>query len=180
MENNENVLSDLQRDEIDRTFETFQRDLPSMIMHIRLQCASSQKLPDQMREHCLNVTQLMESYAKRVCNSHNQMKKLRTQRAIDRQKVFRLASDLPESLNQLRNRIRPRTDSQSEAENVPLSPTMNQPVVTKQTYHYEDQGLLNSESETLLDSLTEEEMQAFQQENEQLYDEMNALNEEVK
>lgn len=135
-----------------------------------------------MKQHCQHVICLVENYLKHITSIYTEQKQIRVKRALDKCKVSKLETfcknnDSKDQFgSNLRNRIKIRKDSLNDLEDEELTDEQqnNQIIITDQHLieKYEDEGLLKS--------LTQEELQMFEQENDQLFDELNALTDEVK
>ena len=138
-----------------------------------------------MKQHCQFVICLVEDYLKHLTSIYAEQRQIRVKRALDKCKVSKLESfckrdshqnnDQLMNNNLIRKRNRARSDSLNGLTEDENEETSNQiaesnPLITEQ---YEDE-------EHLLDQLTQEELQVFEQENDQLFDELNALTDEVR
>lgn len=132
-----------------------------------------------MKQHCQHVICLVEDYLKHIISIYTEQRQIRVKRALDKCKVSKLEAfcknenGLEMQMN-LRKRNRTRKDSLNDLEDEELSDEQPQIIHT-------DQHLIEYEVEDgLLSNLTQDELQMFEQENDQLFDELNALTDEVK
>ena len=132
-----------------------------------------------MKQHCQHVICLVEDYLKHIISIYTEQRQIRVKRALDKCKVSTLEAfcknenGLEMQMN-LRKRNRTRKDSLNDLEDEELSDEQPQIIHT-------DQHLIEYEVEDgLLSNLTQDELQMFEQENDQLFDELNALTDEVK
>lgn len=134
-----------------------------------------------MKQHCQHVICLVEDYLKHIASIYTEQRQIRVKRALDKCKVSKLEAfcknengGLPENL---RRRNRTRRDSLNDLEDEELSDEQAGGQIIHTDRHlverYEDE-------EGLLGNLTQDELQMFEQENDQLFDELNALTDEVK
>ena len=125
---------------------------------------------------------MVEDYLKHIISIYTEQRQIRVKRALDKCKVSKLEAfckneNGPEMQTNLRKRARARKDSLNDAEDEELSDEQNNSQIIHTDQHliekYED-------DEGLLSNLTQDELQMFEQENDQLFDELNALSDEVK
>ena len=133
-----------------------------------------------MKQHCQHVICLVEDYLKHIISIYTEQRQIRVKRALDKCKVSKLEAFCKNENGlemNLRKRNRTRKDSLNDVENEELSDEQANNGAIVQT----DQHLVEYEDEEgLLSNLTQDELQMFEQENDQLFDELNALTDEVK
>lgn len=136
-----------------------------------------------MKQHCQHVICLVEDYLKHIISIYTEQRQIRVKRALDKCKVSKLEAfcknenGLEMQMN-LRKRNRARKDSLNDVEDEELS---DEQAINGAIVHT-DQHLVEKyqDEEGLLGNLTQDELQMFEQENDQLFDELNALTDEVK
>ena len=136
-----------------------------------------------MKQHCQHVICLVEAYLKHITSIYTEQKQIRVKRALDKCKVSKLETFCKTDKDQLtlangnlRRRNRTRKDSLNddlEDEEYQSDEPISTPDQSHLIDRYEDE-------DKLLEGLTQEELQMFEQENDQLFDELNALTDEVK
>lgn len=131
-----------------------------------------------MKQHCQNVICSVEDYLKHIISIYTEQRQIRIRRALDKCKVSKLETFCNQTSNsQLNNDLRKRNRVRKDSLNILEDEESNDEQFDKEdhqlTQHYEDE-------EHLLDILTPEELQIFEQENDQLFNELNALTDEVK
>lgn len=153
-----------------------------LIHHFEIACTNT-NLTEQMKQHCQHVICLVEDYLKHITSIYTEQKQIRVKRALDKCKVSKLETFCKTDHDQLilingnlrkRNRIRKDSSNSQEDEQDNQDDQM---ILTS------DQHLINEKTEDeekLIESLSKEELQMLAQENDQLFDELNALTDEVK
>jgi len=175
-------LSDDDRDRIDNTVETFIKNYTNIISQLKLESCTNTNLTEQMKQHCQHVICLVEDYHKHITSIYTEQKQIRVKRALDKCKVSKLEAfcktDKDQQLlanGELRRRVRRKNSLNDDLED-------EEEYQSDETNFVVDQNLQQryEEEERILETLTQEEQQMFQEENDQLFDELNALTNEVK
>lgn len=149
-------MTDFERDKIDSGAQRIINTCSNFINDLEREVFEKSQQPTQVFEHQRIVVKLMKEYLKQVCKMYSEQRAIRVQRSIEVKKLSRIDSNSPKKLP-----IAPEPDTQPE----------------KKENRYN--GDANS---TLLEeeSLSPEELQMFELENNQLYNELNSLTEEVR
>jgi syntaxin 18 len=144
------------------------------------------KISDQTREHQTAVINLLEKYMKEVCDIYSEQKAIRVKRAFEKQRMSRLelvTGSRRRNLN-LRpddNRIEPNLSDERNRDPA-SSGTLGPPEVPRKasdSFPFVEEP---TASKSVLEEgeLAAEELQLFDEENSQLFDELNALTDEVR
>ncbi|PSN44400.1 Syntaxin-18 [Blattella germanica] len=171
-------MADVERDKIDSGAQRIMNTCSNLIQEFK---KASQKLDGspQLLEHRHAVLDLVENYLKAVCKIYSEQRAIRVKRALEIQKMSKLELDskkhgeIPLTYsNSSKDQLNKITESKiSNGEEGTNSPKKNQDVINNI-----DSLPFFSED----DQLSSEEMQMFESENAQLYNELNSLSEEVK
>lgn len=122
----------------------------------------------QMREYMDGVIDLIDIYLKAVCKIHSELKALRVKRALDIRKLSRL--ELPQTKSNIPNPfVTPKEDKEPEVEEELDN------VKKKVDLSENDVAIMSDEGE-----LSNEELQMFESENLQLFNDLNSMTEEVR
>ncbi|XP_069700576.1 syntaxin-18 [Periplaneta americana] len=169
-------MSDIERDKIDSGAQRIMNTCSHLIQEFK---KASQKLDGspQLLEHRQAVLDLVESYLKSVCKIYSEQRAIRVKRALELQKMFKLETDSKRnsdsaSVYALNSKV--ASDEIKDGEIKNNRDTSPRKVLgvghnTEVSPFYTDD-----------DQLSSEEMQMFESENAQLYNELNSLTEEVK
>lgn len=169
-------MTDVERDKIDLGAQRIMNTCSHLIQDFK---KASQKMDGspQLVEHRQAVLDLVESYLKSVCKIYSEQRAIRVKRALEVQKMSKL-----ETSSKKHNDSFVIYNSNADAllkdnkENEGLSSHNSGPRKVLETSINSDIPSLFSED----DQLSSEEMQMFESENAQLYNELNSLTEEVK
>lgn len=122
----------------------------------------------QMREYMDGVIDLIDIYLKAVCKIHSELKALRVKRALDIRKLSRL--ELPQTKSNIPNPfVTSKEDKEPEVEEELDN------VKKKVDLSENDVAIMSDEGE-----LSNEELQMFESENLQLFNDLNSMTEEVR
>ncbi|KDR16158.1 syntaxin-18 [Zootermopsis nevadensis] len=168
-------MTDVERDKIDLGAQRIMNTCSHLIQEFKKVSYKMDGSP-QLLEHREAVLDLVESYLKSVCKIYSQQRAIRVKWALEMQKISKLGIDSKRNgdsravshnssdifLNDKKNDI--LSDSNSGQRKVP------------ETSSNTDVPAFFSDD----DQLSSEEMQMFEAENAQLYNELNSLTEEVK
>ncbi|CAB3387694.1 Hypothetical predicted protein [Cloeon dipterum] len=144
-------MSDAERDKIDAGAQMIMNTCLQLIQDFK---KNAGKMEDslQITEHRSLVLDMIELYLKAVCKIYSEQKAIRVKRAMDFQKFSRFETDSPtHSANRL-----------VAFENLKAQDTEH------------------TQTDALDAEFTKEELQIFEQENNQLFNEMQSLSEEVR
>jgi syntaxin 18 len=179
-------MTDQERDQIDYDVHVFMKNCTDLIRNYRNEInikSSSSKCGVQAKDHYTLVLNLIESYLKSVCDLYTQQKAIRIKRACERQRLFRLAASVSHSrplfpvsstssdssMGDSRESIQvgsKSTDTTSRSHILADNSSQVSGFVTHSTEEHEE--------------LSPQEIQLFDQENSQLYDDLNSVTDEVK
>lgn len=151
-------ISDYDRENIDQSASKYIEVCTLLLQELRNDC-SKKIQTKQVAEHYANVIISVENYLKIVGKSYAELKALRVKRALDNRKISKLELDATPKKQKIHNL---QVDDQSDFNKpTPIIPDKSLPI--------------NPE-----DQLSSEEMQMFESENEQLYNDLNSVSEEVQ
>ncbi|RWS24987.1 Syntaxin-18-like protein [Leptotrombidium deliense] len=168
------AMSDEERDAMDENVEQFMRNCKEVIKVYRTEISSAKWTSKQIKEYQTAVVDLTEEYLKSVCNIYSQQKAIRVRRAVDKQKMSRLESGI-----QSRSPLSPLflNSTINRTEEVTETPKKPERGATFQHFAFDkEEGVRRAEEI----EITAEEMQLFEKENTALFQEMNALADEVQ
>lgn len=167
-------MSDYERDKIDTGAQRIMKTCSQQITEFRRDASLSEGQP-QLIEHQNAVVDLLDAYLKSVCKIYYEQKATRLKRNSEVQKMSRLESETVANERQTVSQDKPnlyveqlsiRTDVDSEKSSVRTS-----------VLSVDDTTSFSSLSQE--DDFTAEELQMFENENEQLYNDLNSLVDEV-
>ncbi|XP_046678206.1 syntaxin-18-like [Homalodisca vitripennis] len=162
-------INDYERDKIDNGAQRIIKTCSHHILEFKRDATFHEGHP-QLIEHQDAVIDLLDSYLKTVCKIYSEQKAIRMKRNLELQKMARLESEVLNKVSRSDDSVSDsfsNEDSEGE-ETITRSPSK----LNVET---------NSVSSlTLEDELTAEELQMFESENEQLYNELNSLTDEVR
>ena len=165
------VMTDEDRDRIDYEVHEFTKKCTELLTSFRKQLSiKSDKKNLQAKDHFSRVLDLVEVYLKVVCGIYSQQRAIRVKRACERQRLSRLAASFSSShsaVDQRSEGSRPVSDHDALSEDR----RADRRVILPQEH---------PENRSPSPTLTVEEMQLFEKENVQLYDELNSLTDEVR
>lgn len=163
------TMTDEDRDRIDYEVHEFTKKCTELLNSYRKELSvKPDKKHAQAKDHFGKVLDLVEVYLKVVCGIYSQQRAIRVKRACERQRLSRLAASFSSS----------RSDTDPTAPtSIRMSDPVNEQSVDRRVtrLHEEHEG-----NRSPTPTLTVEEMQLFEKENVQLYDELNSLTDEVK
>lgn len=169
-------MTDAERDEIDVGGQRIMSTCSQLVKDLRREIAmSAEDMSRQNVEHREIMLLLIEDYLKNVCHVYSEQKAMRVKRALEMQRIAKLqaspgSGDRPEigksALNATeRSADELKTKSHSNESSPMKIQEINEDVTSTLTYEEEPSA---------------EDIQMFESENEQLYNELNNLTEEVK
>lgn len=154
-------MTDNNRDQIDAGAQQIMTKCSQLIKELRREIAENEVSPQNM-EHREIMLLLIENYLKNVCKIYSEQKAIRVKRTIEFRKVAKLEVDPKKSLNST-SIIKKEKESEINKSSITIPEIDN------------DVSTLNFEED-----LSPEDVQMFESENEQLFNELNTLTEEVK
>ncbi|RZF33016.1 hypothetical protein LSTR_LSTR017432, partial [Laodelphax striatellus] len=172
-------MTDLERDKIDTGAQRIMKTCSNLILDFKRKSAM-QDGPPQLLEHQDAALQLIEDFLKDVCKKYSEMKAIRIKRTLETQKMSKLSSAevpiTPASPNIIRRPSAESINTVDDTRELSNEITSSSSSTTKRSSIY----LSDSGSDPNLqdDQLSAEELQIFENENEQLYNDLNSLNEE--
>jgi syntaxin 18 len=169
-------MTNAERDKIDCGAQRIMNTCSHLIQDLKKVPQKLEGSP-QLLEHRHSVLDLIESYLKSVCKIYSEQRAIRVKRALDVQKMSKLESDSKKSYDNSvtdDNYINDFLISSKENE-VQSNHTSSIWEVVETSSNTSMPSFFSED-----DQLSSEEMQMFESENAQLYNELNSLTEEVK
>ncbi|KAF7384319.1 hypothetical protein HZH66_012569 [Vespula vulgaris] len=166
-------MTDVERDQIDAGAQTIMSTCSQLIKELKREIAFSE-VSRQNMEHREIVLLLIEDYLKNVCKIYSEQKAIRVKQAIEMRTISKL--ELDTKSNKIMERDNKRSVSNliektNNTENQSNSGKSNPMKVQE----------INEDVNTLLyEELSPEDIQMFESENEQLYNELSTVTEEVR
>ncbi|KYM98985.1 PREDICTED: syntaxin-18 [Cyphomyrmex costatus] len=164
-------MSDAERDEIDLGAQRIISTCSQLVKDLKREIAASTEITQQNIEHREIMLLLIEDYLKNVCKIYSEQKAMRVKKAMEMRKISKLQADQPLSTVTKRsalNVVDPADDHDIKNGSSESSPMKIQEI----------NGDVNTI--TYEEELSTEDIQMFESENEQLYNELNTMTEEVK
>ncbi|KAM0728232.1 Syntaxin-18 [Formica fusca] len=167
-------MTDAERDEIDVGGQRIMSTCSQLVKDLKREIATSaEDLSRQNVEHREIMLLQIEDYLKNVCHIYSEQKAMRVKRAVEMQRIAKLQTDpktdRPEirksSLNTTERSVDDRETKSHSNESSPMKIQEINEDVTTLTYEEEPSA---------------EDIQMFESENEQLYNELNNVTEEIK
>jgi len=170
-------ITDAERDKIDAGAQSIISTCSQLIKELKREVAASTEISQQNIEHREVILLLIEEYLKNVCKIYSEQKAMRVKRAMETRKIAKLLLD-PKSiidhpiiedkrsaLNIMEKSVDDRGNKNDSNESSPMKIQEINGDVNTLTYEEE---------------LSAEDIQIFESENEQLYNELNTITEEVR
>jgi len=164
-------MTDAERDEIDLGAQRIMSICSQLVKDLKREIAASTEITQQNIEHREIMLLLIEDYLKNVCKIYSEQKAMRVKKAMEMRRISRLQADQPSATVTKRsalNAIDPADDNDTKNGSNESSPMKIQEI-------NDDVNMMTYEEE-----LSAEDIQMFESENEQLYNELNTMTEEVK
>lgn len=169
-------MTDTERDEIDLGAQRIMSTCSQLVKDLKREVAASTEITQQNVEHREIMLLLIEDYLKNVCKIYSEQKAMRVKRAMEMRRNARLQADLRAAgqpsmarksvLNTTERTVDDHETRNDSNESSPMKiQEINGDVGNTLTYEEE---------------LSAEDVQMFESENEQLYNELNTMTEEVK
>lgn len=167
-------MTDTDRDEIDVGAQKIMSTCSQLIKELRREIAGSEVSP-QYLEHREIMLLLIEDYLKNVCKIYSEQKAMRVKRAMEIRKIAKLELD-PKFCKRVKDETKkpsPKSGEKAEDKENKVGSSDSSPMKIQE---------INGDTGTLMyeEEISPEDAQLFEAENEQLYNELNTLTEEVK
>lgn len=169
-------MTDTERDEIDIGAQQIMTTCSQLVKDLKREIGTSMEVSQQNIEHREIMLLLIEDYLKNVCKIYSEQKAMRVKRTIEMRRIAKLQADT-KSVNKLSTMTTKKTDSNEEKS-------------TNDYYGKNDSNgsnlmkieEVNGDVSTLAyeEELSAEDIQMFESENEQLYNELSSVAEEVR
>ncbi|XP_015186865.1 PREDICTED: syntaxin-18 [Polistes dominula] len=168
-------MTDADRDQIDAGAQTIMSTCSQLIKELKREIAFSE-VSRQNMEHREIVLLLIEDYLKNVCKIYSEQKAMRVKRALEMRTISKL------ELDGKSNKVISMDNDKRSASNITVkrnNNTENQNNSSKSNPMKVQE--INEDVNTLLyEELSPEDIQMFESENEQLYNELSTITEEVR
>ncbi|KYN26625.1 PREDICTED: syntaxin-18 [Trachymyrmex cornetzi] len=162
-------MTDAERDEIDLGAQRIMSTCSQLVKDLKREIAASTEITQQNIEHREIMLLLIEDYLKNVCKIYSEQKAMRVKKAMEMRRISRLQANQPSATKRsVLNAVDSVDDNDTKNGSNESSPMKIQEIngdVNTMTYEEE---------------LSAEDIQMFESENEQLYNELNTMTEEVK
>jgi syntaxin 18 len=168
-------MTDVERDKIDLGAQRIMNTCSHLIQEFKKVSHKMDGSP-QLLEHRQAVLDLVECYLKSVCKIYSQQRAIRVKRALEMQKMSKLGIDSKKNSDSYAIYHSNSNIFLNDKKNEVLSDSNSSQRKVLETSSNTDIPSFFSED----DQLSSEEMQMFEAENAQLYNELNSLTEEVK
>lgn len=164
-------MTDAERDEIDLGAQRIMSTCSQLVKELKREVAASTEITQQNIEHHEIMLLLIEDYLKNVCKIYSEQKAMRVKRTMEMRRIARLQADQPLATVVKKSALNvadPADDHDTRNGSGESSPMKIQEI--------------NGDVNTLTyeEELSAEDVQMFESENEQLYNELNTMTEEVK
>lgn len=164
---NTSRMTENERDRIDKEAQQFVFQCRELLKNLRKEVRNQSLTPQQL-EHHEGVIFLLESHLNSACNLYTEQKAIRVKRVYDQRKLSRLE---PETKKKALH------DAEGAGEEIPS--TQVESLTTAAAYgEVPDLFSFDGWDENVV--ISYEEFQMFEQENKKLYEELNALSDEVR
>ncbi|CAN7999581.1 unnamed protein product [Ixodes pacificus] len=160
-------MTENERDRIDKEAQQFVFQCRELLKNLRRE-VRNQSLTAQQLDHHEGVLFLLEGHLNSACNLYTEQKAIRVKKAYDRQKLSRLEPERKKAAMH---------DAEGAGEEVPWSQAENPPTAAPYG-ELPDLFSFDGWDENMV--ISYEEFQMFEQENKKLYEELNALSDEVR
>ncbi|XP_075209753.1 syntaxin 18 [Lycorma delicatula] len=188
-------MSDLERDKIDSGAQRIMKTCSHLILDFKRKSALEDGSP-QLLEHHDNILDLIEEYLKTVCKIYSEQKAIRMKRTLETQKLSRLEVEHIKKSDELTIKVcKISSDSNisnkdnysnsfnnNNIDNNYINTNNSSSSISSSSSTKHNKKHIESEISPFLedDQLSAEELQMFESENEQLYNELNNLTDEVR
>ncbi|KAL0119610.1 hypothetical protein PUN28_007804 [Cardiocondyla obscurior] len=168
-------MTDAERDEIDLGAQRIMSTCSQLIKDLKREIAAGTEISQQNVEHREIMLLLIEDYLKNVCKIYSEQKAMRVKKAMEMRRITRLQVDSksasqPAAAKKLPLTAAEKFVNEQEARN---DSSESSPMKIQE---------INGDVNTLTyeEELSAEDVQMFEAENEQLYNELTSMTEEVK
>ncbi|XP_003699283.1 syntaxin 18 [Megachile rotundata] len=167
-------MTDVDRDQIDVGAQKIMSTCSQLIKELRREIANCEVSPQNL-EHREIMLLLIEDYLKNVCKIYSEQKAMRVKRAMEIRKIAKLELNT-NSVRQLEVDVKiPESNITeiTEDKDNKISSNNSSPMKIQE---------INGDVNSLMyeEEISPEDIQLFEAENEQLYNELNTITEEVK
>lgn len=177
-------MTDMERDQIDADAELYIKTCVSAIQQLRSQAHSNKEMR-QVKEHKDAVLDLIDRYLTGVCKLYSEQRAIRVKRVVDRKRIGRLEPVSPSSVlgeadvcktqqaDVTTDEVTPTTSAagDSDVRHIPVSSALSSTAAA---------AAAAADDTQQPHPLSDEDQQMLQLENEQLYDELNSMVDEVR
>ncbi|KOC62285.1 Syntaxin-18 [Habropoda laboriosa] len=164
-------MTDADRDEIDIGAQKIMSTCSQLIKDLKREIAGSE-VSSQNLEHREIMLLLIEDYLKNVCKIYSEQKAMRVKRAVEIRKIAKLELDT-KPMKQFEGETKRSNLNTMEKVEDKFDSNESSPMKIQE---------INGDINALMyeEEISPEDIQLFEAENEQLYNELNTLTEEVK
>ncbi|KAK1124868.1 hypothetical protein K0M31_006221 [Melipona bicolor] len=166
-------MTDADRDKIDIGAQKIMSTCSQLIKELRREIAGSEVSPQNL-EHREIMLLLIEDYLKNVCKIYSEQKAIRVKRAVEIRKIAKLELDTKpvRPLSEVK-KLNSNANEDNEDKEGKIDSSESSPMKIQE---------INGDVNALMyeEEISPEDVQVFEAENEQLYNELNTLTEEVK
>ncbi|KAK9506161.1 hypothetical protein O3M35_008146 [Rhynocoris fuscipes] len=160
-------MSDFERENIDKEAQHIIKSCSQLIQSYKREIYNIDEDNQKIENHKA-IIDLLEAYLKTVCKIYTEQKAIRVKWTVEVQKLSKLESETKkESSFEIKTPL--RVASESEDKEKKEDSTAKTSSVPFYSTAHDDENVLS-----------EEELQMFEMENQQLYNELNSLNDEVR
>lgn len=166
-------MTDADRDKIDIGAQKIMTTCSQLIKELKREIARSEVSPQNL-EHREIMLLLIEDYLKNVCKIYSEQKAIRVKRAMEIRKIAKLELE-KKPIKELEHKIKSNSNINEKTEDKEnkINSDDSSPMKIQE---------INGDVNTLIyeEEISPEDIQVFEAENEQLYNELNTLTEEVR
>ncbi|XP_077279402.1 syntaxin 18 [Temnothorax americanus] len=171
-------MTDAERDEIDLGAQRIMSSCSQLVKDLKREVAASTDITQQNVEHREIMLLLMENYLKNVCKIYSEQKAMRVKRTMEMRRISRLRADPRPAADRSSATVVKKSALNAAEKILDDRETRNDSSESSPMKIQEINGDVNTL--TYEEELSAEDVQMFESENEQLYNELNAVTEEVK
>lgn len=166
-------MTDVDRDQIDAGAQTIMSTCSQLIKELKREIAFSE-VSRQNMEHREIVLLLIEDYLKNVCKIYSEQKAIRVKRAIEMRTISKFELDTKS------NKIMDMDNKQSVSNLIEKTNNTENQSNSGKSNPMKVQEINEDVNTLLYEELSPEDIQMFESENEQLYNELSTVTEEVR
>ncbi|KAK2577840.1 hypothetical protein KPH14_001105 [Odynerus spinipes] len=167
-------MTDADRDQIDAGAQTIMSTCSQLIKELKREIAFSE-VSRQNMEHREIVLLLIEDYLKNVCKIYSEQKAMRVKRAVEMRTISKLELDIKSKKNIEAENKKPMPNAIEKTNNNKENQSNS-----NKTNPMKIQEINEDANTPLHEELSPEDIQMFESENEQLYNELSTVTEEVR